>query len=40
MSGQPGWGNGSVVLKMLEQDGTALPGSLSKDLGYVSILLC
>jgi len=35
-SGEFSYGNTSIMVKMMDQDGSFLPGSLSMDLGYVS----
>jgi len=35
VSGQPAWGNGSISLKVMNQDGTVLPGNITKDMGYM-----
>jgi len=35
-SGEFSYGNTSVSVKMMNQDGTFLPGELTQELGYVS----
>jgi len=35
-SGEFSYGNTSVTVKMMEQDGSFLPGEITRDLGYVS----
>jgi len=35
-SGVFSYGNSSITLKMMERDGTFLPGQIYRDLGYVS----
>ena len=35
-SNEFGYGNTSVTVKMMNQDGTFLPGEMSRELGYVS----
>ena len=37
-SGVFSYGNSSITLKMMEKNGTMLPGEIYKDLGYVSAL--
>jgi len=37
-SGVFSYGNSSITLKVMERDGTFLPGEIYKDLGYVSSL--
>lgn len=37
-SGEFSYGNTSVSVKLMNQDGTFLPGELTQDLGYVSTL--
>lgn len=38
VSGEPGYGIGNLTVKMMNQDGTFLPGEITKDLGYVRYL--
>lgn len=38
MSGEPGWGNGSITLKMMNQNGDFLPGNITKNMGYVCMI--
>lgn len=38
MSGEPGWGNGSITLKMMKQNGEFLPGNITKNMGYVCMI--
>jgi len=35
VSGEPGYGIGNVTLKVLNKDGSLVPGQISKDLGYM-----
>ena len=36
MSGEPGYGVGNITVKVMNKDGTMLPGEITKELGYVS----
>lgn len=38
VSGEPGYGVGNITVKVMNKDGTMLPGEITKELGYVSTL--
>ena len=38
MSGEPAYGEGNITVRVMNADGSVLPGSITKEMGYVSWL--